>query len=529
MVRRTRPGAPQACANWTGVGGSLLALRDAAMTRLDQIIEYLFTHPGCELALDSNAQGAFRQAGAPDAPVFKQALRTGQILLLFAEVVPKELSQALLAGDPISFRHVVPHGTVQVKMAMAGADIHVVVTAEHGGSAPPPPVTPPGAFVPLSSTSGIVAAPRPPPAEKPVAAAAQVARVPPPSSGDPSLAQVLEVVGQLPERRASHLHLSPQRPPFLRVNERLVAAAGPAKLAPEQIRAVVVSLAPQARRAALADAQRVDFSVEAGDFVLHVRAQEGHDGLAAVIRCLPRAVPAPGSLELPEALTASMPAGGLWVVAGAPGQGLSTTLASLAQSVLDRYALSVCTVESPLEYVLSPGAGVVQQLEVGTHVASVHDALVRALSTSADVVMVSDLDTPQALPAVVALAERGRLVLLGARAGSVVEAAQRLASVADPGVRVAMSGVVRGLFAQQLVPNVSGGRSLAWELLTASEQARLALWEGNAAKLAGARQRTMDESLLELVRRGDVERADALARAADRAWLEQHLARVRAA
>lgn len=55
-------------------------------------------HPGSEMILESNTPGVFRQAGAADIAVFKQPLRTGQILLLFADIVPQELSQGLLNG-----------------------------------------------------------------------------------------------------------------------------------------------------------------------------------------------------------------------------------------------------------------------------------------------------------------------------------------------------------------------------------------------------------------------------------------------
>lgn len=68
------------------------------------------------------------------------------------------------------------------------------------------------------------------------------------------------------------------------------------------------------------------------------------------------------------------------MLAGSAGQGVTTTLAALSQGLLYAKPLSVTTIEAPIEYILTPGQGVVQQLHVGNHVNSVEEGLVRARS-----------------------------------------------------------------------------------------------------------------------------------------------------
>ncbi len=464
------------------------------MPRLDHIVEHLFSHPDAELTLETNSPGTYRQPGVPDAPVFRQTLRTGQILLLFADLVPAQDSQALLAGQPVDFRYDCPKGGLRVHMEMRGTDIHVLVKPfgtppPRAGATPPPP--------------------RPSPAPR-----------------APGADALLELITALPGRRASHLHLAAGQPAFARVDGQLVPLAEASALTEAQLREALSSLAPTGQRELVLKQPRFDFTSVAAGALFHVRAQEGQGGLQVVVRSLPRDVPSPEALGLPAELLPSLAGSGLWVLCGAAGQGTSTSLAALAQAFLARGSAAVCSVESPIEYLLSPGQGLVQQLEVGTHVASYADALVRARGVDADLTVVGELEDPEAVAQAVALAARGRLVVGALHARGAVDAVERLrgALAAQPGLQQELAEVLRGVFAQALVPTRAGARGLAWELLLGTSAVRDAIRSGQTATLAALRSHTVEDSLLSLVKQGELGVDTALAQAPDRAWLEQQLA-----
>jgi len=465
----------------------------ASMPRLDHIVQHLFSHPGAELTLETNSPGTYHQPGVPDAPVFRQTLRTGQILLLFADLVPPQDSQALLAGQPVDFRYDCPQGGLRVHMEMRGTDICVLVK---------PFGTPP----PHSAT-----APTPPP----------------PTKREPAGDALLQLITELPERRASHLHLAVGQPAFLRVDGQLVALEETGALTEAGLREALASVAPSSLRELVLRQGRFDFTSVAPSAIFHVRAQAGRGGLQVVVRCLPRDVPSPDSLGLPPELLPSLAGQGLWVLCGGAGQGTSTSLAALAQGFLAQRASAVCSVESPIEYVLAPGQGLVQQLEVGTHVDSYREALVQARGVDADLTVVGELEEPEAVAQAVALAGRGRLVVGALHARSAVDAVERLrgALAAQPGLQQELAEVLRGVFVQTLVPNAAGGRSLAWELLLGTTPVREALRAGQTAALPPLRAHTLEDSLLALVQRGDLEPEAALGQAPDRAWLEAQLGR----
>jgi twitching motility protein PilT len=273
---------------------------------------------------------------------------------------------------------------------------------------------------------------------------------------------------------------------------------------------------------------RFDFSHVTPDAVFHLSAQQSRTGLALVVRHLPREVPSVPSLGLPNELVQAMAGAGLWVVSGPPGHGVTTSLASVIQAVVQARPVSVRCLESPIEYVLTPGPGPLAQLEVGAHVGSFHEGLKDALHDDVDVVMVSELDDPEVLAAALVLAERGRLVVGSLHARGAAQAAEKLVHLTsgNPAARWQLGQSLRGVFAQVLCRNTEGGKSLAWELLPGVPPVRSAVADGQCASFPSLRTRTLEQGLVELVSAGLVERDDALAVAPDRSQLEVALGRL---
>jgi twitching motility protein PilT len=458
------------------------------MTRLTQLAEYLFTHPGSTLALDSGTPGYYGDAGGARRPIFKQPLRSGQILLLFSDTIPFSHKKDFLAGKQISFVLETPRGSLSVKMEMKHEELRVRVALTEPGEeligAKSEPITP--------------AAMRPSP--------------------------LMSLIERLTEKRASHLHLAEDRPAFVRVDGRLHCLEDFGPFGAEELRLVLASLAPPAMADAIGQQRSFEFSHLSKDAVLHVRGQFGREGLSVVIRAVPRQVPTPASLGVPDEFTQVLRGGGLWVVAGGAGQGTSSTVAALVQSALDKRAIDVCTLENPIDYVFEPRKGLVQQLQIGLHAPTFAAALEEARRGDADLVVVSHLDDAETLAGALSLADRGRLVLGVVHARGAVAAVQKLSELTAPG-STSLASQLRGVFAQGLVRNRSGGRSLCWELLPGTDAVRALIRERALGDLGALLSRTADQSLLQLVVRNEIEVEVALGHARDRAWLEEQLQR----
>lgn len=470
------------------------------MARLEKLTEYLFTHPGTSMCLDSDGPGYYLEPNGTKTAIFKQPLLSAQILLLFSEVVPRDRSQEFLAGSPIHFIFDTVRGALDVHMEMNGKVLQVGVrvaavndrTQPYGGRREP-----------------------------------AVAAVPSPSAAvveTPTPKLILSVIERLVEKHASHLHLTPGQHAFSRVHGRLVCLEELGVLNDAQIRDVAIALAPQSLREGLFSKSSFEFSHMTKDALFHLRGQVDRKGLGVVVHAVPRQVPAPVSLDLPDDFASMLQGSGLWVIAGGAGQGTSTTVASLLQEALSSRAMSVCTLESPAGYVLEARKGLVQQLEIGVHVPSYAAALNDAACRDVEVVVVGQLEDADTLAAALALADRGRLVVGVVHSRSAVAAVRKLVELSPRGSSLANS--LRGVFGQTLVPGALGGRRLCWELLPATDAVRACLLDGALGQLPSLLVHTIDHSLMELVACGDVDPEVALAHAQDRNWLHEQLSRL---
>ncbi len=459
------------------------------MSAFERLADYLFTHPGGALTLDSGTLGAFIDAQGGKSPIYKQPLRGGQILLLFAGAVPQECADDFLAGRPIHFAIDTPRGALWVQMQAQGEKVTTRVVLATGGEEL------------ISTGKGLLSGS-------------------PPEPSSPTRSRLLAVIGQLVAKRASHLHLAADRFAFARIDGRLICLDQLGTFTANQLREAVLALAPPATRDTLMRGNNFEFCQTSKYSVFYVRGEDSRDGLRVTVRAFPLKVPSPASLGLPDELSQVLTGTGLWVVAGAAGQGTSTTVASLVQDALERRPLEICTLDSPLDYVLDPKQGLVQQLEVGVHVPTFAAGLEDARRGDADLVVVGQLDDGHTLSAAVSLAARGRLVLGVVHAKTALVAVQNLFELTPPS---ALAGVLRGVFAQTLVPRRIGGRSLCWELLPGNEMVRRLLREGALEQLPTQLSRPFDVTLLELVRRGEVDPALACALARDRAAFEAKL------
>src|SRR6201999_1584650 len=86
----------------------------------------------------------------------------------------------------------------------------------------------------------------------------------------------------------------------------------------------------------------------------------------------------------------------------------------------------IVTLESPLEYVFTNRRSYVRQREIPTHSPSFEQAIVDALRENPDVLVISEMRTPEVMRLTLSAAETGHLVLATMHSATCAEALSRL-------------------------------------------------------------------------------------------------------
>ena len=117
---------------------------------------------------------------------------------------------------------------------------------------------------------------------------------------------------------------------------------------------------------------------------------------------------------------------GLAVISGLTGCGKSTTLAALIEEINISRARNIITLESPLEYIFANRRSFIRQREIPTHSPTFEQAVIDALRENPDVLVMSEMRTPEVIRLTLNAAETGHLVLATMHSASCGEALSRI-------------------------------------------------------------------------------------------------------
>jgi twitching motility protein PilT len=236
-------------------------------------------------------------------------------------------------------------------------------------------------------------------------------------------------------------------------------------------------------------------------------------------------VPRFASLNLPpnvEALT-RLPRG-LVLVGGPTGSGKTTTLAALVNEINHRDARHIVTIEDPIEYEHPHRKSLVEQVEIGVDAPDFPTALRAALRQAPDIIVVGEMRDPETMQIAVAAGETGHLVFSSLHTTDASTTVGRIADSFPPErqntIRQELAMALAAVMTQTLIPKTGGGMIPAAELLMVGYGARQhirknALQHFHQEITISRKQGsfTLEESLTELVKRGLIDRKEALARA----------------
>ena len=326
----------------------------------------------------------------------------------------------------------------------------------------------------------------------------------------------------LVERKGSDLLLVADSPACIRF-EGKVQQIESAPLSSSEIEQAVLPALGSGAAQSYQNSQIADASYAGaglGRFRINLHRERGM--AAAAIRALPSKVPALSELNLPpgvEAL-ARLPRG-LVVVGGPAGSGKTTTVAALIGEINRNQARHVVTIEDPIEYAHSHDRSVVEQVEIGIDAPDFPTALRAALRQAPDVIVVGEMRDPETMRIAVQAAETGHLVFSTIHTTDVSSTISRISDSFPPErqstIRQELAMALSAVFTQVLLPNKHGGRIPAAELLMIGYGARQHIRRNALQHLHQEITMTknkgsfsMEESLVDFVRKGCINREDAM-------------------
>ena len=309
----------------------------------------------------------------------------------------------------------------------------------------------------------------------------------------------LELIRTAIEMDASDIHLTVGQRPYMRCLGKLQAMRS-TSLTESFIAGFIARLFNDSQQEKLAADRELDASwTYAGRrFRVHAYYQQGFPAMA--LRLLPERIPTLTELELPAAWQKMKELDkGLIFVTGRTGSGKSTTLASFIQEFNREKACHIVTLEAPIEYIFKPDKCFISQRELGKDFMSFPAALRGALREMPDILLVGEIRDAVTLQTALTAASTGMLVLATLHSGSAVDTVLRIEGMFPTeqrdSIRALLSEVLTGIFAQQLVPDLTGGRLAVSEVLLAVPAVRSLIRQGKYGQLYSQMMSNQDRGM----------------------------------
>ena len=340
-----------------------------------------------------------------------------------------------------------------------------------------------------------------------------------------SLEQVIQFAQ---EHHASDVHLIRGIPPAFRIDGEIRVAKGDV-LDKETLQAMVdrILINPRQHETLAEQSQLCVSHLWPGiaRFRASIYMRGGYPEMA--IRVAERVIRTRQELGLPEVVEGltRLPSG-LVLVTGATGTGKTTTLNYMVDVINRERRVKIVMVEDPIEYIHDNRMSIIVQQEVHTDTPSFRQALIHVLRQDPDVIVVGEMRDLETISTAMSAAETGHLVLATLHTPDALQTIQRIFSVFPPeqqnNVMYQLSNSLQAILAQNLLPRVGEGRTIACEVCIATPAIRKHIREGSPHQIMSEIQagkkyqmRSMDDCLLGLYQKGEITFDTAISHARD--------------
>ena len=331
------------------------------------------------------------------------------------------------------------------------------------------------------------------------------------------------------ELEASDLHMTSGNKPMLRLHGDMVTMEECPVLAPDQMKQVLMEIAPKVNRTQFEAEFDTDFAYEIPGLArFRSNFFVDNKGPGAVFRVIPEEILTAEQLGLPPAVIEMCKLSkGMVVVTGPTGSGKSTTLAAMVDWINKNRSDHIITIEDPIEFVHKDKRCLINQREVGGHTQGFKRALRAALREDPDIVLVGEMRDLETIEIAIETAETGHLVFgtlhTTTAASTVDRVIDQFPADRQSQIRTMLSSSLKGVVAQTLCKKIGGGRRAALEVLVVNHAVSSLIREGKTHQIQSSMQmggkigmRLLNDSLLELVQNGEVTPDEAYLKSVDK-------------
>jgi len=282
---------------------------------------------------------------------------------------------------------------------------------------------------------------------------------------------LIRLLSEMPQKKASDLHIRVDMPPVYRINGKLFPAVKEF-VDNERMEHFFNLMLDDEQKQHFEQEWELDLAYEVPSgsrFRVNIYKERGNPGIA--FRLINTQVPDFHGLHLPKVLERiSMEPRGLILVTGVTGSGKSTTLASMIDYVNRNRGAHIITIEDPIEYMHKNNRSIIAQREIGNDCHFYAMGLKQALRQDPDIILVGEIRDAETMSIAMSAADTGHLVLSTLHTLDSVQTIYRILSFFPPHqhqeVRHLIGSTLKAAISQRLIPRSDKvGRLPAVEIL----------------------------------------------------------------
>ena len=326
---------------------------------------------------------------------------------------------------------------------------------------------------------------------------------------------IVDVLKNAVEKGASDVHIATDTKPMARITGDIVGLDF-SELTAEDIDKAVKGIIPESMREKFDQGDEIDCGFSIKDFArFRVNIYQEKKGWAIAFRVISDKIPSVEDVGIQESIiNLTKVSKGLILITGPTGSGKSTLIACLIDLINKERKAHIITMEDPIEYLFEDRSCIVSQREIGNHSGSFANALKYALRQDPDIVLVGEMRDLETISMALTMAETGHLVFATLHTTDAAQTVDRIIDVfpafQQQQVRMQLSGSLRAVISQELLPNIEGtGRVAAREVMIVNSAIANLIREGQTHQIYSAIQtgkgvgmQSMDNALADLCRDG---------------------------
>jgi twitching motility protein PilT len=457
------------------------------MPKIDKFLQQMVNKGATVLRLDPGDSPVVEVAGGHRITISPQELLGTVLDGLTKEILPEALGTPYLRGEKVNFDYTYEGMRFQFLVCRSNLGTRIVA-ARFGGTAEAGAGSSPAAL----------------------------------DSLDPLIMKLLAGGG-------SDLYLTVDEPPLVRMGGVVEAIGDYGDLPAARLQELVQSWVPPKLWEAFLGGQDTEFARldPALPCRLRVSLFQDYAGPSIAVRVIPREVPDPESLGVPETVRrlASLNRG-LVILAGPMGSGKSTTLASLLNIANATRKGYVVTIQDSIEFEFPEGSCLIRQREVGCDPVRQKRAIRAALRQAPDILAVGEIRDGQTLELAIQAVQTGRMVLATLSTASQEETLSTLAGYFPQDHRrrvlAKLSECLTAILGHTLLPKIGGGQVVAMETLFNNPGIAALIRGDKCSQLAPAMKQSRygqvshNEALVALIEARKVDPMEAYLRCHDR-------------